>query len=155
MPERWGPGVFRLAAPGGVHLLVRRHGAPELAFWLPAGLAPHRGEPFGFHLAADASYAARVRAVKEIARGLGPAAARRKPFDGAHRHAAMLYVYDAVRAGLGLRAIGDAVLGAVPADWRSSSVRSDLRRLAEDGERLVAAGYRALLDSRRPLSEDA
>src|SRR3546814_6489323 len=30
-PERWGNRLIRIAAPGGTHLLIRRHAAPELA----------------------------------------------------------------------------------------------------------------------------
>lgn len=44
-PEHWGT-VLGLNAPGGTHLLVRRHGSPEMALWLPERLAPRPGEPF-------------------------------------------------------------------------------------------------------------
>src|SRR3546814_1772889 len=45
-PERWGNRLIRIAAPGGTHLLIRRHAAPELALWVPAGLEPKPGGPF-------------------------------------------------------------------------------------------------------------
>src|SRR3546814_16913129 len=49
-PERWGNRLIRIAAPGGTHLLIRRHAAPELALWVPAGLEPKQGGPFGLYL---------------------------------------------------------------------------------------------------------
>ncbi len=66
----------------------------------------------------------------------------------------MLYVYDAIQAGTGLHAIGDVLLDRMPEQWRSSSERSDLRRLAEGGEKLVAGGYRSLLNPARRRADD-
>ena len=155
-PQQWGPGVFRLAAPGGRHLLVRRRGEPELAFWLPARLAPRIGEPFGFYLHADVNQAGRLRAAARIARGVGRDLARRPiALRDASRQVAMLYVYDAIQAGTGLHAIGEVLLDRLPAQWRSSSERSDLRRLAEGGEELVAGAYRSLLSPARRRADDA
>ena len=155
-PERWGPGVFRLAAPGGTHLLVRRHSAPEQAFWLPAGLAPRIGEPFGFYLHADVDRAGRLRAAARIARGVGRDLARRPiALRDASRQVAMLYVYDAIKAGNSLHAIGDVLLDRMPEQWRSSSERSDLRRLAGGGEEMVAGAYRSLLNPAWRRADDA
>src|SRR3546814_10431806 len=56
-PERWGNRLIRIAAPGGTHLLIRRHAAPELALWVPAGLEPKPGGPFGLYLHADRNHA--------------------------------------------------------------------------------------------------
>src|SRR3546814_19672275 len=42
-PERWGNRLIRIAAPGGTQLLNRRHAAPELALWVPAGHEPKTG----------------------------------------------------------------------------------------------------------------
>src|SRR3546814_5022659 len=61
-PERWGNRLIRIAAPGGTHLLIRRHAAPELALWVPAGLEPKPGGPFGLYLHADRNHADRIRA---------------------------------------------------------------------------------------------
>lgn len=145
-PERWGPGVFLLEAPGGAHLLVRRHGLSELALWLPAGLAPGVGEPFGLYLHADRHLRDRVRAAGLLARatGRGPPL-RRTRHPQAHRLAAMLCIHDLMVAGASLREVADVLLYSVPDDWRTSSARSDLRRLADTGARMVAGGYRSLL----------
>ena len=155
-PQRWGPGVFRLAAPGGSHLLVRRHGAPELAFWLPAKLAPRVGEPFGFYLPAGVRSFDHVRIAGRLVRRVGHSTVLRSaPYGDADRQVAMLYVYDALRAGVPLREIGSTLLEPMPVDWRSSSERSDLRRLAEAGEKLVAGGYRSLLNPALRRSDHA
>jgi len=42
-PESWGEWVFRIRALEGDQWLIRRSGAPELALWVPQGLAPPRG----------------------------------------------------------------------------------------------------------------
>lgn len=147
-PEQWGDRLIRIAAPDGAHLLIRRHGAPELALWVPAALAPRPGGPFGLYLHADRAYGERARAAADFRRaiGLGPPL-RVRPFAHAHRHAAMLYIHDRQAAGASLRDIAGTLLDPMPGDWRSSSERSDLRRLAETASALVAGGYRALLGS--------
>src|SRR3546814_20699931 len=60
--------IFRIAAPGGTHLLIRRHAAPELALWVPAGLEPQPGGPFGLYLHADRNHADRIRAASLLRR---------------------------------------------------------------------------------------
>lgn len=143
--------MFRLAAPGGAHLLIRRHAAPELALWLPARLAPQTGEPFGLYLHADRHHAARLHAAGNLRRVFGtgrPLRATRHP--GADRLAAMLCVYDLKQAGASLRDIADQLVSPEPADWGSSSVRSDLRRLADASATMVDHDYRSLL--RPPVS---
>lgn len=138
--------MFRMEAPGGAHLLVRRHGTPELALWLPADLAPGIGEPFGLYLHADRHHADRVRAASLLARAIGsgqPLRQRRHP--QADRQAAMLCIHDLARKGATLRDIGDMLLDPTPDDWRTSSERSDLRRLAEIAARMVAGDYRSML----------
>lgn len=145
-PSRWGDRVVRIAAPGGSHLLVRRHGAPELALWLPAGLEPRAGAPFGLYLHPDRRHADRVRAAATFHRaiGLGPPL-REASYAQAHRQAAMLRIHDLARTGASLRDIAGAMFDPMPDDWRASSERSDLRRLAEAADDMVAGGYRALL----------
>lgn len=152
-PEHWGERLIRIAAPGGAHLLIRRHGAPELALWVPTALAPKPGGPFGVYLHTDCTHGERVRAAAQFRRaiGLGPPL-RVRPFAHAHRHAAMLYIHDRQAAGASLRDIAASLLSPMPDDWRSSSERSDLRRLAETASMLVAGGYRALLGSSRARS---
>lgn len=138
--------MFRIEAPGGAHLLVRRHGSPELTLWLSAELAPGIGEPFGLYLHADRHHADRVRAASLLARAIGsgrPLRQRRHP--QANRQAAMLCIHDLVRKGVTLHDIGVMLLDPAPDDWRTSSERSDLRRLAEAGARMVAGDYRSLL----------
>lgn len=151
-PERWGDRLIRIAAPDGAHLLVRRHGAPEQPLWVPARLAPKPGAPFGLYLHADRHHEDRVHVASLFRRaiGLGPPL-RVRPFAHALRHAAMLYVHDRQAAGATLPAIAAELLRSMPADWRSSSERSDFRRLAETASALVAGGYRALLGSSRSL----
>lgn len=149
-PEKWGATVFRLDAPGGAHLLVRRHGSPELALWLPADLAPVAGAPFGLYLHPDRSFSDRVRAASMLARGVGRGPPlRRVRHPQAHRQAAMLCIYDLTSRGAGLREIADLLLDPVPDGWRTSSARSDLRRLAQSAARMIAGEYRVLLGLRR------
>lgn len=152
-PDRWGDRLIRIAAPDGAHLLIRRHGAPELALWVPAALAPKPGGPFGLYLHADRSHAERIRAAASLRRaiGLGPPL-RARPFAHAARHAAMLHIHDRCAGGASLRDVAATLLDPMPEDWRSSSQRSDLRRLAETASSLVAGGYRALLGSSRGRS---
>ncbi len=148
--------MFRLVAPGGSHLLVRRHGTLEQAFWLPSRVAPRVGEPFCFYLHADLDHAKRLRAAARIARGIGrDLVCRPTARPNAFRQVAMLYVYDAIHVGTGLHAIGDALLDCMPEPWRSSSERSDLRRLAESSEKLAAGAYRSLLNLARRRADDA
>lgn len=149
-PDRWGDRLIRIDAPDGAHLLIRRHGAPDLPIWLPAGFEPKAGGAFGFYLHPDRHHGERVRAIALFRRavGLGPPL-RVRPFAHATRHAAMLYIYDRQSAGASLRDIAAELLDPMPDDWRSSSERSDLRRLAETASALVAGGYRSLLGSSR------
>lgn len=138
--------MFLLEAPGGAHLLIRRHGSPELALWLPGGLAPSVGEPFGLYLHADRHHRDRVRAANLLARGIGRGPPlRRARHSQAHRHAAMLCIHDLMAESSSLREVADVLLDPVPEPWRMSSERSDLRRLAEAGSRMVAGDYRSLL----------
>lgn len=149
-PDRWGA-ALALKAPGGTHLLVRRHGSPEIALWLPERLAPRTGEPFGLYLPPDAHTADRLRAAATLRRvlGIGPPL-QYVAYRDAHRQAAMLCIHDLAADGLPLRDIAARLLPAWPDDWRSSSERSDLRRLADAAPAMVAGGYRALLAPRRP-----
>jgi len=145
-PERWGERVFRIKALGGDQWLVRRAHAPELALWVPHGLAPRGAGAFGLYLHAQHDLADRARAAQRFRRAIGlgaplPAA----PFADARRHAIMLYLFDARRAGASLRDMAAVLLDPLPTDWRTSSVRSDLRRLAETAEVLAARNYRKLL----------
>lgn len=151
-PDRWG-NALAMKAPGGAHLLVRRHGSPEIALWLPDRLAPRIGEPFGLYLHPDAHAADRLRAAATLRRalGIGPPL-RHVSYRDAHRQAAMLCIHDLAVTGLPLRDIAARLLPAWPDDWRSSSERSDLRRLADAAAAMVAGGYRALLAPRRPGS---
>lgn len=57
----------------------------------------------------------------------------------------MLYIHDRAADGASLRDIAAELLAPMPDDWRSSSERSDLRRLADAAAAMVAGGYRALL----------
>lgn len=152
-PDQWGDRLIRIAAPGGTTLLLRCHGAPELALWLPAGLEPETGGAFGLYLHPDRHHADRLRAASQFRRaiGLGPPL-RWPPFAHAHRHAAMLYIHDRRTGGASLRDIAAELLDPMPGDWRSSSERADLRRLAETASALVAGGYRSLLASSRDRS---
>ncbi|SEH14899.1 Uncharacterized conserved protein [Sphingopyxis sp. YR583] len=145
LPERWGERVIRIAAPGGVTWLIRRGHAPELALWVPEGLAPRRGGAFGLYLHPDRRFADRVAAIALFHRAIGLGTPlRASPFRHAARHAAMLYIHDARTDGVSLRDIAAILCGELPPDWRASSVRSDLRRLTDLAQRLVAGGYKAL-----------
>ena len=152
-PDHWGDRLFRIAAPDGAHLLIRRHGAPDLPIWLPKGFAPRPGGAFGFYLHPDRHHGERVRAIALFRRAIGLGPPLRVPaFAHAHRHAAMLYVHDRQSVGASLRDSAAELLDPMPDDWRSSSERSDLRRLAEAASAMVAGGYRALLGSSRGRS---
>jgi hypothetical protein len=145
-PERWGERVYRIRAAGGDQWLIRRTGAPELALWVPQGLAPRHGGAFGLYLHAGHGLADRTHAVDRFRRAIGLGRPLRvRPFADARRHAIMLYLFDARLAGTALRASAEVLLGTAPPDWRTSSVRSDLRRLAEATDRLAAGGYLKLL----------
>lgn len=145
-PERWGARVIRISALGGLQWLIRRPGAPELALWVPEGLAPRRGAAFGLYIHPDRDLVDRCHMLSQFRRAIGLGAPLRAgPFADARRHAVMLWLYDARAAGTSLQGCAAAMLGAVPPDWRSSSVRSDLRRLADAGDALVRGGYRTLL----------
>ena len=63
----------------------------------------------------------------------------------------MLYIHDLTAAGLSLREIAGELLDPPPDEWRLSSVRSDLRRLADAAGEMVAGGYRRLLGSQPNL----
>jgi len=148
-PDRWGA-ALALKAPAGTHILVRRHGSPELALWLPERLAPRTGEPFGLYLHPDAHTADRLRVAAMLRRGLGVGPPlKHVPYRDAHRQTAMLCIHDLAADGLPLRDIAAQLLPAWPDDWRSSSERSDLRRLSDAATAMVAGGYRALLAPRR------
>jgi len=144
-PARWGR-AYRLEAEGGAHLLIRRHGAPELALWLPADLEPVEGEAFGLYVHPDQHHAARVQAVARFRRtiGIGPSP-HVVPMRDAHRQAAMLAVHDLAAASPSLRDIAGALLPVMPDDWRTSSERSDLRRLRDAALQMASHGYRSLL----------
>lgn len=137
----------------GAHLIMRRRGCVEVALWLPAGLAPRPRGRFGIYLNADRHLAYRARAAAAFRRaiGLGPPLRPQRHRD-AHRLAAMLCVHDLTESGASLRDIGDRILSPMPDDWRSSSERSDLRRLVEAGREMVVGGYRSLLQPARPSS---
>lgn len=148
-PSAWGNHAVRLPSSNGTHVLVRRHGAPELALWLPAGLEPKPGQPFGLYLHPDSSHSDRIRAAELFRRAVGlgtPLSAT--PCAHAHRQAAMLCIHDRLAAGTSLRDIAAELLDPVPQDWRVSSERSDLRRLAGAASEMVGGGYRRLLGSR-------
>lgn len=115
---------------------------------MPARLAPKPGEPFGLYLHPDQHHDDRVRRASLFRRAIAPGSPLRvRSFPHALRHAAMLYVHDRQVAGASLPDIAAELLPAMPADWRSSSERSDFRRLAETASALVAGGYRSLLGS--------
>ena len=157
-PERWGPGVFRLQAPGGAHLLVRPHGSPELALWLAAETAPELGSPFGLYLHVDRQHGDRARAANRLIGAIGTGRPiRQQRYRQAHRQAAMLCVHDLLGDGVPLHEVGAVLLDPAPDDWRTSSERSDLRRLADAGAGMVTAGYRSLLSrsDRTPAQIDS
>ena len=135
-----------MEAPGGEHLLLRRHGSPELALWLPVDLAPQTGEPFGLYLHPDRSLTDRIRAAGALARNIRRGSPLRwARFSRAHQQVAMLCIHDLAAAGASLREVAEVLLDPLPDEWRSSSERSDLRRLVERGARMVAGRYRILL----------
>ena len=142
--------AIALKAPGGTHLLVRRHHNPELALWLPERLTPRPGEPFGLYLHPDVDAAERLRAAAALRHALGSGSPLHPaPYRDTHRQAAMLCVHDLAATGLPLRDIAMRLLPVWPDDWRSSSDRSDFRRLADAAQAMVAGGYRTLLAARR------
>lgn len=148
-PAAWGDRIVRIAAPGGTSLLIRRHGAAELGLWIPAELAPVPGKPFGIYLHPDRSHGDRIRAAETFRRAIGIGAPlRASPNAYAHRQAAMLCIHDLQRGGATLRDIAGLLLDPVPDDWRLSSERSDLRRLAEAATEMATGGYRRLLGAR-------
>src|SRR3546814_20868319 len=113
--------IFRIAAPGGTHLLIRRHAAPERALWVPAGLEPKPGGPFGLYLHADRNHADRIRAASLLRRavGLGPPL-RAASFVRAARHATMLSIHYPQAQRPSLRDIPGSVLHAMPDRDRNS-----------------------------------
>lgn len=147
-PARWGR-AYRLEAEGGAHLLIHRHGSLELTLWLPAELEPIEGEPFGIYVHPDQHHAARVAAVARFRRaiGMGPPL-RFAPYRDAPRQAAMLAIHDAAADGMTLRDIAATLLPLMPDDWRTSSERSDLRRLQDTGAWMRTGGYLSLLNGR-------
>lgn len=147
--ERWGDRVIRIGAPGGTHLLIRRKGSPELQLWLPSGLAPATGGSFGIYLHPDTRHATRIQAASTFRRSIGFGVPVRTPaYAQAHRQATMLYIHDLAQDGAPLRDIAALLMDRPPEDWRSSSERSDLRRLADAATQMIAGGYRLLLGSR-------
>jgi len=123
-----------------------------LSIWLPTGLAPTKGGGFGIYLHPDSGHTARVQVATTFRRAIGHGPPLRfAPFAQAHRHAAMLCVYDLAKGGASLRDIAERLLDPMPPDWRASSERSDLRRLLDAGVEMIAGGYRRLLGP-RPLS---
>ncbi|GAA4772860.1 hypothetical protein GCM10023219_20080 [Stakelama sediminis] len=147
-PRSWADRIIRIAAPGGIALLLRRHGGPETPVWIPDRLQPTAGRPFGIYLHPDRSFADRTRAAASFRRVIGKAATPSDaPHTHAHRLATMLCVHDMRASGASLRDIAGELLDPMPEDWRMSSERSDLRRLAEAAEDMVAGGYRRLLGS--------
>lgn len=60
----------------------------------------------------------------------------------------MLCIHDIAASGASLRDIAGALLDPLPDDWRSSSERSDLRRLADAAAEMTEGGYRKLLEPR-------
>ncbi len=147
-PSAWGDRAIRIRAADGTHILVRRHGAPELALWVPAGFEPTPGKPFGLYLHPDRNHADRVRAAETFRRAIGLGVPiRSKPYPQAHRQAAMLYLYDHALRGASLLDMAAQLLDPMPTKWRESSERSDLRRLLDAGTEMVAGGYRGLLSS--------
>ena len=149
--ERWGDRVIRIGSAGGTHLLIRRRGAAELQLWLPSGLVPAIGGSFGIYLHPDASHASRVQAAATFRRSIGHGVPMRAAaYAHAHRHAAMLYIHDLAQNGASLREIAGLLFDQPLEDWRSSSIRSDLRRLVDGAAQMIAGGYRLLLGSRPP-----
>ncbi len=151
-PAAWGDRTIAIAASGGTHLLILRRGTLQLSLWVPRELAPQPGQSFGLYLHADRSFAARSRAAEAFRRTTsGLAAAQPTVLAHADRQAAMLYIHDLTAAGLSLREIASELLDPPPDEWRLSSERSDLRRLADAAREMVAGGYRRLLGSQPNL----
>lgn len=148
-PSSWGDRVVRIASDRGTHLLIHRYGAADLALWVPTELAPTVGKPFGLYFHPDRRHLDRIRAAEAFRRavGLGPRL-RSEPMQHAERQAAMLYVHDLAAAGASLRDVAETLFAPMPADWRRSSERSDLRRLLNAASDMVAGGYQRLLESR-------
>jgi hypothetical protein len=148
-PSSWGDHAVRVASRDGAHILVRQHGAPELALWIPAGLEPVPGKPFGLYLHPDRNHVDRVRAAETFRRAIGIGTSlRAMPYPQAARQAAMLFVHDQLAGGASLRDIAADLLRTMPDEWRASSERSDLRRLRDAAAEMSAGGYRRLLGSR-------
>ena len=128
---------------------MRRHAAPDLALWLPAELTPTRRAPFGLYLHPDAHFADRMHLAALFRRAIGIGAPRpMRAAAPADRPAAMLCLYDLWQGGASLGDMAAVLLDTLPATWRESSGRSDLRRLLDAGTEMVAGGYRRLLGSR-------
>jgi hypothetical protein len=122
---------------------------PDLSLWLPAELTPVRGARFGLFLHPDSQFADRAHAATQFRRAIGLGVPiRPQPDARAPRQAAMLLLYDLAQRGASLRDIAAQLLDPMPAKWRESSERSDLRRLLDAGNEMVAGGYRRLLGSR-------
>ena len=120
-----------------------------MPLWIPAELAPVPGKPFGLYLHPDRNHSDRIRAAEAFRRAIGIGAPLRMPPNPhAHRHAAMICIHDLQSAGASLRDIAGELLDPLPDDWRLSSERSDLRRLADAAAELVLGGYRRLLGAR-------
>jgi len=60
----------------------------------------------------------------------------------------MICIHDLQSDGASLRDIAALLLDPIPHDWRLSSERSDLRRLADAAAEMVTEGYRRLLGAR-------
>ena len=107
---------------------------------------PIAGGAFGLYVHAQHDLAERAQAAQRFRRAIGLGPPLRSPlFADVRRHAIMLYMFDARRAGASLRDMAAVLLEPAPSDWRTSSVRSDLRRLAAAAERYAAQDYRKLL----------
>lgn len=107
------------------------------------------GKPFGLYLHPDRHHSDRIRAAETFRRAVGlgaPLHAPPNPY--AHRQAAMLCIHDLQRDGGSLRDIAGHLLDPLPDEWRLSSERSDLRRLADSAAEMAAGGYRRLLGAR-------
>jgi hypothetical protein len=107
------------------------------------------GKPFGLYLHPDRHHSDRIRAAETLRRAVGLGAPLHVPANPyAHRQATMLYIHDFQRDGASLRDIAGELLDPLPDDWRLSSERSDLRRLADAAAEMVLGGYRRLLGAR-------
>ncbi|MBN8816310.1 MAG: DUF2285 domain-containing protein [Sphingomonas sp.] len=120
-----------------------------MPLWIPAELEPVSGKPFGLYLHPDRHHSDRIRAAETFRRAVGLGAPLHAPANPyAHRQAAMLCIHDLQSAGASLRDIAGELLHPLPDDWRLSSERSDLRRLADAAAEMVLGGYRRLLGAR-------